>query len=243
MELKESDILGKIDRTGETFRNKYGTEFIIVEYNSTTDVIVEFQDEFKVRKHTNYNACRKGQVSNPYDRSIGGIGYIGLLKDGSKPKSTTREYKVWSAMMQRCYVCVDVNPSYKDCIVCERWHCYSNFLEDLPLVDGYEYWLNNPKQKISFDKDIKVKGNKVYSLETCCFVSIGENTKETFTRHEYTIKNVPIIAKNLETNEILEFVSVREAERNLGIASSNISCCLKGKQKTAKGYVFFYKES
>lgn len=56
-------------------------------------------------------------------------------------------------------------------------------------------------------------------------------------------KNLLInIAKNLETNEILEFVSVREAERILSIPSSNISCCLKGKQKTAKGYVFFYKE-
>ena len=49
-----------IDRTGERFinNNNLGSyEFIIIEYNRSDDVWVEFQDEYKARIHTHMNAC------------------------------------------------------------------------------------------------------------------------------------------------------------------------------------------
>lgn len=75
-------------------------------------------------------------------------------------------YATWSQMLIRCYSksYLKQTPSYKDCIVCEQWKRYSNF----------EKWFNDPsngyKDGYCLDKDILVKGNKVYSPDTCCFV-------------------------------------------------------------------------
>ena len=43
-----------IDRTGETNVNKYNTLMLIIEYNSSNDIIVEFQDSYKYKFHTSY---------------------------------------------------------------------------------------------------------------------------------------------------------------------------------------------
>lgn len=82
------------------------------------------------------------------------------IKDGKKiPKIA---YKHWFSMMSRCYGKVkEKEPSYIGCVVCDEWLVYSNFKEwfDKNYIDGYH-----------LDKDILVKGNKIYSPETCCFV-------------------------------------------------------------------------
>lgn len=75
-------------------------------------------------------------------------------------------YATWMRMLTRCYSerYIKLTPTYKDCQVCEEWKTYSNF----------EKWFNNPdngyKEGCCLDKDILVKGNKVYSPDTCCFV-------------------------------------------------------------------------
>lgn len=231
------------DRVGQKFANKYGTEFIIVEYIDNTKVIVEFLDNNHARVKTNYAACRKGQVKNPYDKTVYGIGYIGLDKNNNKLVFSEREKKVWNGMMDRCYGKRENNPSYEGCTVCERWLCFANFLEDLPLIDGYKYWLENPNKRVCLDKDIKKQGNKVYSLENCMFVTNKENTQESNRRNGYVKEEKPIICIEIKTGKITRFNSTREAERQLGIASSNICACLKGRQNTAKGFKFKYVES
>ena len=52
-------------------------------------------------------------------------------------------------------------PSYIGCTVCDDWLLFSNFKEwfDKNYIEWYQ-----------LDKDILVKGNKVYSPQTCCFV-------------------------------------------------------------------------
>ena len=59
--------------------------------------------------------------------------------------------------------------SYKGVEVCEEWYNFQNFAEwcetqkflNAKDVKGKSYQL---------DKDILVKGNKIYSPDTCCFV-------------------------------------------------------------------------
>ena len=70
-------------------------------------------------------------------------------------------------MLQRCYdeKAHKRQQSYIDCIVCEEWHNLSNFnrwyLENYYKIDG---------QRMELDKDILVKGNRIYSPDTCVFV-------------------------------------------------------------------------
>lgn len=77
--------------------------------------------------------------------------------------NTTKCYHLWVSMIKRCYDDKELkkHPSYKGCTVCEEWKLYSNFKKwfDDNYVEGYQ-----------LDKDILVKGNKVYSPGTCCFV-------------------------------------------------------------------------
>lgn len=75
-------------------------------------------------------------------------------------------YKKWASMLRRCY---DrnynvKNETYNECYVCDDWKLFSNFKKwfDDPTngyIDGYH-----------LDKDLLLKGNKVYSPETCCFL-------------------------------------------------------------------------
>lgn len=72
-------------------------------------------------------------------------------------------YKTWTGIIDRCY-----RPghevkfkAYADCSVCKEWKYFSNFKKwfDENYIEGFD-----------IDKDILIKGNKVYSPEACCFV-------------------------------------------------------------------------
>ena len=72
-------------------------------------------------------------------------------------------YKMWRGILRRCYCekFQQTSVSYKGCTISEEWYDFQNFAswcED-NYVEGYQ-----------IDKDILLKGNKVYSPETCCFV-------------------------------------------------------------------------
>ena len=90
-------------------------------------------------------------------------------------------------MLKRCYnsYCLNKQPTYTDCYVCELWHCYQNFAK------WYEKEIYECKdEKMCLDKDILIKGNKIYSPETCVFVPNRINvlfTKSNKIRGEYPI--------------------------------------------------------
>lgn len=72
-------------------------------------------------------------------------------------------YQKWISMIKRCYSdkLQRRSPTYIGCAVCQEWLCLSNFKEwyEHNGIDGY-----------ALDKDILVKGNRIYSPDTCCFV-------------------------------------------------------------------------
>lgn len=75
----------------------------------------------------------------------------------------TVPYNKWKSMLERCYIpsVQSKHPTYIGCSVCDEWLTFSNFLDwfNEHYVEGYV-----------IDKDILIKGNKVYSPQTCCFV-------------------------------------------------------------------------
>ena len=233
----------RTDRIGERFISNEGCEFAIVEYNNANDLWIEFQDKYKARIHTSYQACQKGEVKNPYHPSVCGMGRLGVMKDGTVLKVTdgdgkhTREYELWRGMIQRCYdeKYHERQPTYKDCEVCDRWLVFANFLEDLTLIEDYELWRDNSNTGVSLDKDIKVQGNKIYSLETCKFVSKSDNSKERNERSGNPNPPKKVMAISLTKPKVIIFQSIRQAEQ-LGFDHSPICKCCKGKQKSHKGY-------
>lgn len=175
--------------------------------------------------------------------SVYRVGILGVSKDGSKPKTIdeygkkTREYGLWHHMLERCYSDKrhEKCPTYKDCTVCQRWLVFVNFLEDLPLIENYELWRDNPNSRVSLDKDIKVQGNKIYSLETCKFVSKSDNSKESVKRCGTLTSSRKVMAISLTEKKVIIFQSMTQAKK-MGFTQQNISACCNGKRKSHKGY-------
>lgn len=54
------------NRIGERFETNEGYEVIIIEYNSYSDILVQFQDEYKAIVPSYYDSCKDGCIKNPY---------------------------------------------------------------------------------------------------------------------------------------------------------------------------------
>lgn len=185
-----------INRLGETNTNKYGTVMKIIEYNKSSDIVVEFQDGHKAKVHTTYTNFTRSQVRNPYDKTVYDVGYLG---EGKYKVYIDQEhlepvYNVWRTLLGR--VCTEKHrkrfPAYADCKVCDEWLCYQNFAE---WWNENMYYIDNERMHI--DKDIKYSDNKIYSPDTCIIVpqsineifhSSGRKTKDADL--PYTIRRV-----------------------------------------------------
>lgn len=159
---------GKINRKGEENINTFGSKMVIVEYRKAMDMDIYFPEYNWTSNHKQYGNFKKGNIKCPYDRSVYGVGYIGEGKYKVKENDeVTRAYKTWNHMMERCYdkKLHKKHPTYKNCKVSEKWHNFQNFTEW--YEDNY-YEVDD--ETMCLDKDILIKGNKIYSPETCIFV-------------------------------------------------------------------------
>lgn len=155
-----------VDRKGEYFITNEGYTVKIIEYKSAMDVSVMFEDG-NIVNNIQYSNVKKGNVKNPYTKSLSGIGYLGDVGNLTKDNMYNTLYIKWKSMIRRCYDEVELlrYPSYINNSVDEQWLCFRNFYDwgitkyNLRYMKGW-----------CLDKDILVKGNKVYGPDTCCFV-------------------------------------------------------------------------
>lgn len=121
-------------------------------------------------KKCSHEKLSKERVGKPIKKARTLVKGVGIF---DSDLATTNEKvlmanRVWRSMLSRCYSkkYQEKEPSYIDCSVCEEWLLFSNFKKwfDENYVDGY-----------ALDKDILIKGNKVYSPDTCCFVPFEIN--------------------------------------------------------------------
>ena len=157
------------ERLGEISISLEGYEMKIIEYNNYTDIVVEFQDEYKAKVHTTYQHFKNDKwVKNPYHPRVFGVGYFGQGKyEAQKNKKKNKVYQVWMSMLQRCYDPYYINEhlTYIDCYVCKEWHNFQNFAK---WYEENYYECNN--ERMELEKDILIKNSKIYSPETCVFV-------------------------------------------------------------------------
>lgn len=92
-------------------------------------------------------------------------------------------FRYWSDMLRRCYdpKYLERYPTYHGCKVCEEWIRFSKF----------KLWVETQEwEGKQLDKDLIKRGNKVYSPDTCCFISKELNyflTERTASRGDYKI--------------------------------------------------------
>lgn len=153
-------------RIGEQKINLSGSLMTIISYRKAVDLDIQFDNGFIAKCKTYFN-FRRGKVNSPYCLTVYGVAFIG---EGKYSETTHQKiYDKWYRMIGRCYSekTLKRNPSYTDCTIDNQWLNFQNFAA---------WFEENYKEGFDLDKDILVKGNKVYSPETCCFVPSELNT-------------------------------------------------------------------
>lgn len=139
----------------------------IIKYVNTQSVDVRFDDGVII-KDRSYYEFRDGNIKNLMNPNTFGVGFIGYGRHvATINRIHTKVYDAWHGMMQRCYdpKILNCNPTYIECTVCKEWHNFQNFAEW--YEDNY---IEYGDEKMCLDKDILIKGNKIYSPDTCIFV-------------------------------------------------------------------------
>ena len=159
----------------------------VIDYNTVKNIIVKFEDGYIT--NASWGQFCEGNVRNPYDKSIYGIGYLGKgnHKAYINTKKATDQYKTWFSMMNRSYSSKyhEKQPTYKDVTVSEEWHNFQNFAK---WYD--ENFYKTGEDRMCLDKDILIKGNKIYSPSTCLFVP--QNINKLFTKRGRERGELPI---------------------------------------------------
>ena len=153
------------DCVGQVCKSKSSGYFKVLKYNDSGNVEIQFlKTGFEM--FARLGDIRNGEVKDPYSPSIYGIGVVGTKYPITVNGVKTREYDLWNGMLRRCYSdsfkkrC----PTYEDCECSENFKYYEYFYEwcNKQIGFGNDGW--------QLDKDLLVKGNKVYSENTCVFI-------------------------------------------------------------------------
>ena len=157
----------KDEMLGQEFNTNTCGKCVIVKYNNAKDVVVKFYDPVCFLKCA-VSSLRDGEVKNKLHPSFYNKGFIGV---GDYSFKDRKVFQIWNAMLKRAY-CIKhlkTHASYKGVEVCDEWLNFQNFAEWCYSEKMHTY-VDNKGDSYCLDKDILVKGNKIYSPETCCFV-------------------------------------------------------------------------
>lgn len=200
----------------------------------------EFEDGAIVE--SDFTNISKGNLKSPNFPNVFNVGYLGQGKWKCKINgSVTKEYTTWHHMMERCYsekAHLKSN-AYVDVTVCDRWHNFQNFCDDIVYLDGYDLWKNG---EYELDKDFLCEKlglkNKIYSPTTCKFIPRPMNISEATTRKNLTGNTYVGISPN---GTIYEYENKKKfANEHTDISYSSIDRCLNENRKI-KGWIFKIK--
>ena len=173
------------DCVGKVCKSLNSGDFKILKYNGSKDVEIQF---LKTGYETTVQLgnIKNGKVKDPSVPSVCGIGIVGTKYPVSEGGVLTKEYMLWCSMLQRCYsnTSKKKNPTYEGCEVSDKFKSYEYFYEWCNKQVGFNM------DGFELDKDLLVKGNKVYSEDSCVFIHKNINlllTKREVSRGKHLI--------------------------------------------------------
>ncbi len=145
----------------DRYLTKRGGWIEVTSYADKSNVTVRFDNTGVLAVASTFE-IRSGTVVDLTIPSVYGVGYLGL--NHVRGSHNNKMYSIWQGMLERCYCTVfqAKHPTYIGCTVDKRWLNFSNFTEDMAEMTKESGW--------ELDKDILLKGNRVYSKDTCVFV-------------------------------------------------------------------------
>ena len=159
---------------GKVFTSTNSGDFKVVEYIDQKNVVIEFLYT-GTRLVARIGNILNGVVKDRTDTSVYGVGITGEkipVVDGKRCK----QRELWVRMLDRCYSKGKNKPTYEGCSVSENFKYYPFFKEWCEKQIGFDV------KGFALDKDILVKGNKVYSEDACVFVPQEINNILTYKK-------------------------------------------------------------
>jgi hypothetical protein len=176
-----------------------------------------------------------------YYRKLNLVYGYGINDDESPVKVKGKllmSYRKWCGMLERCYS--DKwhikKPTYKHCQVSADWKYYSNFKRwfNINYINGYV-----------LDKDLLLKGNKVYSKDTCLLMP--ERLNGLLINRTHDRGNYPVgvtLRKERKSNVFEAAMMLNGKRKHLGFFDTPVDAFIaykKGKeayiQTVAKEYL------
>ena len=147
--------------------NNFG-DVVVIKYTNNRKITVKFLDTSYVRD-VRLVDLQRGEVRDYTVPSVYNVGVFDIQE--SKNETKTQEYSLWSGVLERCYSKINSKylKTYKDCEASECFKYYSKFKKWCNTQVGFNS-KDDKGNSFHLDKDILIKGNKLYSEDTCCFV-------------------------------------------------------------------------
>ena len=165
MSNKDTLVKNKLKYENSIFKTNMCGDCVVIEYRGANDITVQFKDT-GFETITALHNLKKGEVKDRLKPSFYGVGVVGeaFVKNDTM-------YNTWMCMLNRCYGAAHLkeNSAYKDCSVSDNFKYYPYFKEWCNNQTGFNV-LDDKGNHFELDKDLLIKGNKVYSEDTCCFI-------------------------------------------------------------------------
>lgn len=211
--MKKSTLRNIDNTVGKTFDSNGFGKFVVLKYEHSSNVHIKFEDTGGLNTTSLYR-IKEGEVVDPLAKTNYGVGYVGYSYD-HKCKDSRKLFKTWSGVLQRCF-----DPLWKN-----RHKCYEHTTcsEDFLCASDFIIWCKSQVghnsvdeygKPFALDKDILVKGNTMYSSETCVFVPREINN--LILSNKKTRGGLPI-GVTTKGNKFRARVSINRKEKALGV--------------------------
>ena len=183
------------DVKAKVIKNSIGTDTVYQSKNSGCFTITSYLDSYNIgikfintgyETFAHLGSVKSGYVKDPYVPSVYSVGISGNKYPISEGGRDTKDYGLWKGMLMRCYSesFKKKRPTYEGCKCSENFKSYEYFYEWCNKQVGFGV------EGFELDKDLLIKGNKVYSESTCVFLPQEINTvlvKRESARGEHLI--------------------------------------------------------
>jgi hypothetical protein len=196
----------------------------------------------------NCQRIKDGQIKNCYSPSLFGVGYVGQGQWQTKMKGkNTKEYTLFKNILSRCYNNQNKNYKYygeKGITLDKNLHNFQNFCLMISNLPNYDKWKHDKMEEWCLDKDFVCKklniSPKIYSKETCIFITKKENTAEMINRNLLT--GLTYVGIRVLDNYEEEFTNQNHFAKKWGLDNSHVNSCIHNKRERHKGWVFKIKK-
>ena len=183
--MKYLNAVNYKDCVGKVYKSNLSGNFKILKYNDSKNVEIQFINT-GFETIVQLGDIKNGYVKDPHSPSVCGVGIIGTKYPVSEGGVLTKEYELWTGVLERCYSddFKKKQPTYEGCKASENFKSYEYFYEWCHKQIGFT------NKDWQLDKDLLVKGNKVYNENTCVFLPKEVNSlliKSTASRGEHLI--------------------------------------------------------